>query len=189
MNIVLPSRKIDGKIKHRILNEFLIFSKDKPQFDADLDKAIRYFDNDPDVKVNKEVAKFYFLKKNWTKAILYFESHLKNTPDDIDALLLLFQSYSENKQFDVLAKKAENTIDLFPLQPQFHYYAGLSYNQIKNFKKAKDLLELGLDYVVDDLKLETNFNIQLGEAFAGLGDMKKKEIYFAKAEKLLKQKK
>ncbi len=186
MNIVLLSKKIDSKIKHRILNEFLIFSKDKPQFDVDLDKAIRYFDNDPDVKVNKEVAKFYFLKKNWAKAIPYVESHLKSNPEDMDALLLLFQSYSENKQFDILAKKAENTIDLYPLQPQFYYYSGLAYNQIKNHKKAKDLLEMGLDYVVNDLKLETNFNIQLGEAFAGLGDTKKKEIYFAKAEKLLK---
>jgi tetratricopeptide (TPR) repeat protein len=189
MNIVLPSKKIDSKIKHRILNEFLIFSKDKPQFDTDLDKAIHYFDNDPEVKVSKEVAKFYFLKKNWTKAIPYFESHLKNNTDDMEAMLLLFQSYSENKQFDVLSKKAQNAIDIFPLQPQFYYYAGLSYNQIQNYKKAKDFLELGLDYVVDDVKLETNFNIQLGEAFAGLGDTKKKEIYFAKADKLLKLKK
>jgi tetratricopeptide (TPR) repeat protein len=189
MNIVLPSKKIDSKIKHRILNEFLIFSKDKPQFDADLDKAIHYFDNDPEVKVSKEVAKFYFLKKNWTKAIPYFESHLKNNPDDMDAMLLLFQSYTENKQFEILSKKAENAIDLYPLQPQFYYYSGLSYNQIKNFKKAKDLLEMGLDYVVDNIKLETNFNIQLGEAFSGLGNMKKKETYFAKTEKLLKLKK
>jgi hypothetical protein len=29
----------------------------------------------------------------------------------------------------------------------------------------------------------------LSEAYAGLGDIKKKETYFAKAEKLLKQKK
>jgi tetratricopeptide (TPR) repeat protein len=154
-----------------------------------LDKAIHYFDNDPEVKVSKEVAKFYFLKKNWTKAIPYFESHLKNNNEDIEAMLLLFQSYSENSQFDILSKKSENTIDLFPLQPQFYYYAGLSYNQLKNFKKAKDFLEMGLDYVVDNIKLETNFNIQLGEAFAGLGDTKKKETYFAKAEKLLKLKK
>ncbi|MFN9114034.1 MAG: tetratricopeptide repeat protein, partial [Bacteroidota bacterium] len=33
MNKVLASSKVDSKIKHRILNEFLIFIKDKPQFD------------------------------------------------------------------------------------------------------------------------------------------------------------
>ena len=40
-----------------------------------------------------------------------------------------------------------------------------------------------------DLQLETNFNLQLGEAYNGLGDFKKKEQYFAKANQLLKAKK
>ncbi len=189
MNIVLSSAKIDSKIKHRVLNEFLLFSRDKPQFDADLEKAISYFDNDKEVKVNKEIGKFFYAKKNWKKATRFFENHLKNNPDDMETTQLLLQAYTENKQFDVLSKKASETIDLYPMQPQLYYYAGLGYNQSANFKKAKEFLEMGLDYLVDDTALEINFNIQLGEAFAGLGDTKKKEIYFAKAEKLLKQKK
>lgn len=189
MNIVLPSAKIDTKIKHRVLNEFLLFSKDKPQYDADLEKAIAYFDNDKEVKVNKEIGKFFYAKKNWSKSARFFENHLKNNPDDMEATQLLLQAYTENKQFDVLSKKASETIDLYPMQPQLYYYAGLGYNQLANFKKAKEFLEMGLDYLVDDIALEINFNIQLGEAYAGLGDTKKKETYFAKAEKLLKQKK
>ena len=189
MNIVLPSAKIDAKIKHRVLNEFLLFSKDKPQYDADLEKAISYFDNDKEVKVNKEIGKFFYAKKNWSKSARFFENHLKSNPDDMEATQLLLQAYIENKQFDILSKKATETIDLYPMQPQLYYYAGLGYNQLANFKKAKEFLEMGLDYLVDDIALEINFNIQLGEAYAGLGDTKKKETYFAKAEKLLKQKK
>jgi len=49
--------------------------------------------------------------------------------------------------------------------------------------------EMGMDYLVEDIALEINFNIQLGEASAGLGDVKKKESYFLKAEQLLKGKK
>lgn len=189
MNIVLPSAKIDSKIKHRVLNEFLLFSIDKPQYDADLEKAISYFDNDKEVKVNKEIGKFFYAKKDWSKSARFFENHLRNNPDDMESTQLLLQAYTENKQFDVLSKKATETIDLYPMQPQLYYYAGLGYNQLTNFKKAKEFLEMGLDYLVDDVALEINFNIQLGEAYAGLGDTKKKETYFAKAEKLLKQKK
>jgi len=185
MNIALESKKIDAKIKHRMLNEFLIFVKDKPQFDPDLDKAISYFDNEKEVKVAKEVAKFYDEKKIWDKAIRYYEMHLKSNSDDVEAMLLLFNDYTEKQQFDVLAKKSETAIELFPLQPQFYYFGGLSNNQLKNYKKAKDLLEMGLDYLVNDVALEINFNIQLGEAYSGLGDVKKKESYFQKAEKLL----
>jgi len=185
MDVALASKKIDAKIKHRMLNEFLIFVKDKPEFTTDLDRAIGYFDNDKEVKVAKEIGKFYESKKVWDKAIRYYEMHLKTNADDVETMLLLFNAYTETQQFDVLAKKAEAAMEVFPLQPQFYYFGGLANNQIKNYKKAKDLLEMGLDYLVNDPALEINFNIQLGEAYNGLGDAKKKEIYFSKAEKLL----
>jgi tetratricopeptide (TPR) repeat protein len=190
MNVVLPSKKIDQKIKHRMLNEFLIFAKNNPKYEADLDKAISYFDNDKDIKVAKEIGKFYYSKSNWEKAIKYFEMHLKSIEDDVEIQQLLLQAYTEKQQFEELAKKAENLTQFFPTQPQFYYYAGLANNQLKNFKKAADQLESGLDFVIDDTALEINFNIQLGEAYNGLGDMKKKEKYFTKANELInKQKK
>ena len=189
MNAVFASKKIDDKIKHRILNEFLIFAKDKPEYDADLDKAIAYFNNDKDVKISKELGKFYQNKNSWDKAIKYYNQHLKSNPDDIETTILLLQAYIEKTQFDLAAKKAEAMIETFPLQPQFYYYAGLANNQLKNYKKAKDYLEMGMDYIVDNAEAEINFNIQLGEAYAGLGDVKKKELYFTKAEALLKKQK
>lgn len=188
MNMALASPKIDNKIKHRMLNEFLIFAKDKPQFETDLDNAISYFKNDREVLVAKEIGKFYHSKKQWAKAVKYYEMHLKSNSDDVEATMLLLEAYAANQQFEPLAKKAEAMIELYPLQPQFYYYAGLAYNQQKNYRKAKDLLEMGLDYLVNDTALEINFNIQLGEAYNGLGDMKKKEGYFQKAEKLINKK-
>jgi tetratricopeptide (TPR) repeat protein len=101
----------------------------------------------------------------------------------------LLQAHTELRQFDVVATKAIVLVDTFPTQPQFYYYVGLAKNQLKEFKKAKDFLEMGMDYVVENLDLEINFNIQLGEAYNGLGDFKKKEQYFSKANQLLKDKK
>jgi tetratricopeptide (TPR) repeat protein len=189
MNKVLASDKIDSKIKHRMLNEFLIFIKDKPEFDKDLDKAISYFDGDKEVKVAKEIGKFYDNKSDWGKAAKYYEMHLKSNPEDFETQLLMLEVYSEKQDFATLATKAENLQELYPSQPQFYYYAGLAYNQLSQFKKAKDALETGIDFVIDDKALEINFNIQLGEAWGGLGDQKKKEGYFLKADALMKQKK
>lgn len=189
MNIVLPSKKIDNKIKHRILNEFLIFAKNNPQFEPDLDKAISYFKDDKQVLVAKEIGKFYYSKKDWNKAIKYFEMQLSNTSDDVELELLLLQSYTETLNFDKLSKKADELTQLYPTQPQYYYYAGLAFNQLQNYKKAKEFLETGLDFVVDDYSLEINFYIQLGEAYNGLGDMKKKDSYFTKANELIKKQK
>ncbi len=190
MNTVLESSKMDSKIKHRMLNEFLIFADTNPEYSTDLEKAISYFDTDTEVNVAKEMGKFYYNKKLWSKAIPYFEQDLKkNSSNDIDTNLLLIQAYAETKQFELLAKKTTALIELFPSQPQFYYFSGLANNQLKQFKKAKEILELGIDYVVDDIALEINFNNQLGEAYNGLGDFQNKEKYLSKANQLLKNKK
>lgn len=189
MNTVLASNKIDKKIKHRIFNEFLIFSKNDPKYAADLDKAIRYFADDKEVKVAKEIGKFYANKKDWDNAIKYYEMHVKSNPDDYEGGILLLQSLTEKAQFDKVIKTADNWMQLFPSQPQFYYFSGLGYNQLKQHKKAKDILEMGLDNVVEDPSLEINIYIQLGEAYNGLGDAKKKEMYFTKANDLLKKQK
>jgi tetratricopeptide (TPR) repeat protein len=189
MNIVFASDKIDKKIKHRMLNEFLIFTKNNPQYEKDLDTAIGYFSDDKEVKVAKEIGKFYQSKKDWVKAIKYYEMHLKTTNDDMETILLLMQAYTENLQFDKLAKASDEQMQLFPTQPQLYYYNGLANNQLKNYKKAKDILESGIDFVIDDTVLEINFNLQLGEAYNGLGDMKKKDLYFSKANSLIEKQK
>ncbi len=189
MNIVLSSKKIDGKIKHRVLNEFLIFAKDKPQYDADLEKAIGLMSNDREVAVAKEIAKFYHSKNKWDQAAKYYEMHLKSAPDDVESILLYFEALGQKGFYEPVARKAEEMIDLYPLQPQFYYYAGLAQNQLKNHKKARQLLESGLDFVVDDPQSEAKFHIQIGEACHALGDEKNKEIHFRKAEALLKKSK
>lgn len=189
MNRVLSSTKVDSKIKHRMLNEFLIFIKDKPEFDKDLEMAISYFNSDKDVNVAKEIGKFYHKKSNWDKAIKFYEMHLSNDNADFESLLLLMEVYTAKQDFVGLAKKSEGLQELYPSQPQFYYYTGLAYNQMKDFKKAKDALETGIEYVLDDIAMEINFNIQLGEAFAGLGDQRKKESYFKKAQALIERKK
>jgi tetratricopeptide (TPR) repeat protein len=189
MNKVFKSEKIDKKIKHRILNEFLIFTQKNPQYSSDLEKAISYFADDNEVKVASEIGKFFYNKKDWINAANYFQMHLKSNPNDVENALLLLECYVNSTQFDKVVKTANNWLELFPSQPQFYYYSGLGYNQLSEFKKAKDVLESGLDFLVDDKALEINFNIQLGEAYNGLGDAKKKEMYFTKANDLLKNQK
>ena len=190
MNIVLQSPKIDFKIKHRIFNEFLLFSNLNQQFIPDLDNAIGYFKNDKEVNVAKEIGKFYHNKKQWEKAIKYYDLSDKNNSEiDLETTILWLQANTELKQFEPVVKKAMAMIDTYPAEPQFYYYAGMGNNQLQLFKKAKDILEMGFDYVVENKELEINFNIQLGEAFSGLGDNTKKELYFNKANQLLNRKK
>jgi len=187
MDIVLASEKIDKKIKHRILNEFLIFTKNNPNYETALDRAIAYFDDDKTIFVAKEIGKFYQTKKNTPKAIKYYEMHHRAHQDDMEGILLLLQAYTDHLQFDQVGRFSQEQLELFPTQPQLYYFRGLALNQQQQFKKAKEILEAGLDFIVDDMVLEINFTLQLGEACAGLGDTKKKNEYFEKANQLLEK--
>lgn len=189
MNKVFESKQIMPKVKTKILQEFLVFLKKNPSLNSELDKSLSLLSSEDQVGATKDAGKIFYFQKDWDKAIHYLEIYSKNNPQDVESSILLMQAYTENKQFDVLNKKASTMLDFFPMQPEFYYYSGLSANQLKNFKKAKEMLETGMDYLVENRDLEINFNIQLGEAYNGLGDAKKKEYYFIKAEQLLKQKK
>ncbi|MBK0369556.1 tetratricopeptide repeat protein [Flavobacterium agrisoli] len=185
---VLGSSTVDMKIKHRAFNEFLIFVSKNPQYESELDKAILYFKDDTTVDVSKEVGKFFQNKKQFDKAAHFYEQAEKTQKiPDVETNLLLMQTYTETKQFAEMEKQSQEMIATFPSQPEFYFYNGLANNQLKQFKKAKDVLEIGIDYVVDDPTAEVNFNVQLGEAYNGLGDVKKKQLYFDKANLLLQK--
>ena len=188
MNQALGSPKIDNKIKHRILNEFLIFVKDYNEFDADLENAVGYFKNDSSVKVAKEIGKFFQNKENWSKAIQYYEIDIKANPNDLEVQLLALECYLKIKDYSTLTKKAETLLELFPLQPQPYLYAASGHNNQKNFKKAKEILESGIDYIIDNPILESEFYAQFAVLYGGLGDTKNRDNALLKSKSLLQKK-
>ena len=181
---VLMNSKIDLKIKHRVFNEFLIFAVKNPTFFTDVDAAIPYFDNDSEIAVAKEVAKFFWKKSDLDKAIYYFEIAIKKSPDDIESLNYFLEVLQQKQDYQRLVVKATECIELFPTQPNYYYYAGLGYNQLKNYKKAKENLENGLDFVIEDLKLEANFFEQLVISCEFLNDLKAKQLYASKLKQI-----
>ena len=185
---VLESEKIDRKIKHRVFNEYLIFASSNTQHAADLERAVGYFEDDPQVNVFKEVGKFYFNKSRFGEAAVYFEKGLVADKDDIEGIELLLYSYLENGQYQPVLDKATGYTAMYPTQPKLYYYAGVAANKAKQFAKAKDFLETGADFVVEDAELEAGFYRQLAEAYAGLGDKKKQDAALQKLNKLEKQK-
>ena len=103
---------------------------------------------------------------------------LKTNENDIETNVLLLDMYSKNKNYDLILEKSNALIELFPLQPQYYYYAGLANNQMLKYTQAKEILNAGIDFVVNDQNLEMNIYVQLSIAFNGLGDLKNKEIFY-----------
>ncbi|SEP73479.1 tetratricopeptide repeat protein [Flavobacterium urocaniciphilum] len=181
---VAKSSKIDFKIKQRVLNEYLIFATKNPQLLTEIDNTITYFDNNIGMDVTKEIGKFFYNKNNFELAQKYIE---KSTTNDVETIDLLLNIYDFNKQFDKMAKKAEGFIELYPTKANLYYYAAKGNNNLKNYKKAKDFLEMGIDYLIDDSSLEIGFCKQFIICADGLSDAKLKQTYQKRLETLSKQ--
>ena len=183
---VLDNERMDLKIKHRVFNEFLIFAVKNPTYFKDLDKAVTYFDDDKEINVSKELAKFFWKKNDLEKTAYYFEKGIKRNSDDVEAMELYLEVLIQKQDFQLVTKKAEEYLESFPTQSGFYYYAGLGYNKLKEFKKAKSTLENGLDFVVENQPLEANFYKQLIISCENLNDNAKKQVYTNKLKQLQK---
>lgn len=181
---VVKSSKIDFKIKQRVLNEYLIFATKNTQLLTEIDNTLTYFDNNVGMDVNKELGKFFYNKNNFELAQKYME---KSNANDIETIDLLLNIYDFNKQYEKMAKKSEEYIELFPTKANLYYYAGKGNNNLKNFKKAKDFLEMGIDYVIDNPNLEVGFCKQFIFCADGLSDIKMKQTYQKRLDTISKK--
>ena len=79
---------------------------------------------------------------------------------------------------------AADALDLYPSQPLLYLLYGVALNKQSKFKEAIEQLEIGIDYIIDDTKMESDFYQQLGDAYTGSGNATKGQQYIGKANAL-----
>ena len=100
----------------------------------------------------------YEKRANINKAIDCYEFIVKNEKNPA-AFARLGYYYALNLKFDIAQQKIQQAIDLEPLNPEFHYLAGLNYIDKKDFVSAKKELELALTVKPDFT--EANFYLAM----------------------------
>jgi tetratricopeptide (TPR) repeat protein len=183
---VLQNKKINDRIKHRMLNEFLIVTINSNTYDKELQQAVAYFDDDKAINVSKEMGKFFYNKKDFNKTILYLKKGLEKEANDLESVVILINAFIAINHFNEVAKISEEYIDLYPTIANLYFYAGLGNNQINKAKSAIEYLESGLEFIVEDVELERNFYLQLSASYKILGNLEKESFYFSIAQQMLK---
>lgn len=178
---VIKSTKIDTKIKHRVLNEFLIFATQNTTLYTEIDQVLVYFTNDSGLDVYKELGKFFYKKDQYLLAEKYMEKAELN-PEIMD---LLLNVYDFNQSFTKMASNATKWIELYPTKANLYYYVAKAQNKLQQFKQAKEFLELGMDYVLEDKNLEAGFYKQFIVAADGLSDVKLRQVYQKKLDQII----
>lgn len=181
---VFLSRKIDKKIKYKMYNQFLLFALKNPAYESQLNRATAYFENDPEFNVYTEIGKFYYKKKNWALAIKNLEIAYKKSNTDFETNVFLLAAYEETKEATKMYTTGLELTELFPNQPEYYYFSGKAAFLNQNFGKANELLETGLDYVIENVALEKDFLTALSEVAKAMGNQAKSEGYLSRISKL-----
>ncbi len=185
MKIVLHSNKIKADAKYKVLNDFIKFVANNPEYEEDLLEVTASSGDAENSKTSLELAKYYFKKGNKEKALEHYKKALDIEPDNFgvhrNVLLLLI----DIRNFNQAAKDSASAIENYPAQPVLYLINGVALNSLNRGKEAIDILETGLDYIIDDPKMEADFYTQLSEAHKQDNNPTKAKSYAQKAENLL----
>jgi len=79
---------------------------------------------------------------------------------------------------------SRSTLEKFPSQPLFYLINGVALNELKKPREALESLEMGLDYIIEDIKMEVDFYEQMSIAHTQLNNTNKAKTFSEKAKLL-----
>lgn len=184
MKIVVKSPEIKPEAKLKVLTDFVQFVGNNPQYEADLVEATTLVGDSNNSKTLIELGQYYLSKNNKTKALEYFEAALKIDSENFNVLRNVLLLYIDLQKFNIAESKSNEVLQKYPAQPLFYLINGVALNQLNQPKKAIDILETGVDYVIDDRKMEMDFYNQLSAAYGALNNTAKAKTFSDKAKQL-----
>lgn len=184
MKLVLKSPEIKPDAKTKVLNDFVKFVGENPEYESDLLEVTAGLDTNPNAKTNKQMAMYYLQAKNKSKALEYFEQALGEEPKNLEFLKNTILLQIDLAKFAEAKNNSIKALDLYPAQPVLYLLNGVANNGLKDGKKAIETLETGLVYLIDDKSMEMDFYKQLSIAYSLENNTTKSQWYFKQAEAL-----
>jgi len=100
--------------------------------------------------------------------------------DPISQLKKTMEEYIAASNYTALLTESKEALDTYPLQPYFYYAYGTALNNTGNASKGVEVLESGLDYILDDSTLQNMIYRQLSEGYSKIGNTQKANDYLNK---------
>lgn len=187
MRLVLESEEIDAVSKFKVLNDFLLFVNENPQYEDELKQVAALFsekENDPEIF--RKFGEYFLLKEDKEQALAFFEMGIEKDIDNYELLRNTLLLQLDLSKFEEALKLSSSGLEIFPAQALLYLIKGASLNSLKKYNEAEEILTFGLDYLIDDMEMEQDFYEQLSKAYSGLGNASKAAEFKEKANSLLK---
>lgn len=183
MKIVFASEEVDKETKYKVLGDFIQFVNENPQYETDLAEIVNQFSIE-NGRVYEKLGDYYASKNRKEDALNAYEKGIAKDADNYNLLknTLLFQI--DLKKYEAAAKLSSEGLEIFPAQALLYLLNGVANNGLQKSDAAIENLEAGLDFILEDPKMERDFYEQLSLAYTTKGDSKKAKMYLDKATEL-----
>jgi len=184
MKIIVQSSQIKPEAKALVLSDFVNYVKQYPQYESDLIEATVIAGGDDIGKSYLEVAQYYLAKEDKENALKYYKEARKSNSEDYSILKNILLLEIDLGQYDIAKSESLNAINSYPSQPLLYLINGVAANKLNKPNEAIEMLEMGLDYIIDDTKMESDFYKQLSIAYMQTNNTQKAKTFSDKAKQL-----
>jgi len=118
-------------------------------------------------------ADYYIQKSQFTIARESLKKSLDIDPNNYSLWEQLVLIDNQNNDSENMLKDSKMAIELFPSQPLLYVLNSIALIQRKEYAKALEMLDNGQNYIVDNKKMEAQFELYRAEAYYNLNNSSK----------------
>jgi tetratricopeptide (TPR) repeat protein len=184
--IAFENPDLDLDIKLKILGSYFEMSENNPELKKQATKlcdiALKIHPASADV--HGFHADMLLRDKKLKEAEAEYDTSLKLDKSRYDVWSQIMYVQSELNDYQGLEKSSNEAMELFPNQPVSFYFNGIANIQLKNFNKAIESLNDGIEFVYDNKPLQIEFYSDLGTAYNTIKEYVKSDKAFDDALKV-----
>lgn len=187
MQKITANASVDDFIKRKVIKDFKTFGNQNPNYNKALDSlkvAATPLNKDENLKFIMELSNVN-IKQGTTESLLkVYQQNLgvdSNNYDLIKDTLLLQLYYGK---LDEAKELVELGVEKYPSQPFLYLIKGTLLAKESKHKKAISAYQEGLDYIVDDQKLERALYLKMAYSYEQNGELDKANKFKNKGEKI-----
>jgi tetratricopeptide (TPR) repeat protein len=187
MKLVLNTPEINVDVKSKVLKDFVGFVSKNPEYEKHLLEVTASIDDNKDAKTLTDLGQYYLKSGDKEKALQNYKDALGQEPNDFKLLRDVLSLQIDLKHYKEAISQSEDALELYPAQPILYLMNGIANNNLSNAKKAIESLETGLDFLIENPKIEVAFYTQLSIAYKLDNNITKSEAFTKKAQALKAQ--
>lgn len=184
MDVVFSSSEVDKDSKYRVLGDFIGFANDNPGYEAQLVAIVDKFSTENSGQVYEQLGNYFIVKDQKEKALQFYEKGMAIDPDNYSLVKNTLLLQIEFRKYEEAARNSTGSLEIFPAQPLLYLINGVANIEIDQLDQAIESLETGVDYLLDDLKMEKDFYEQLSIAYSKKGNDTKAAAFSKKASEI-----